>query len=66
MRPAALALLAALCAFPARGQQADEVRRGTIDQVVRVAGTVETAGSAPVVARGSLAAGPQVGMIARG
>lgn len=33
-------ILAALCAAPASGQQAGIVRRGTIDQVVRVVGTV--------------------------
>ena len=33
-------LFAALCAAPASGQQTGVVRRGTIDQVVRVVGTV--------------------------
>jgi hypothetical protein len=33
-------VLAALCAAPASGQQAGIVRRGTIDQAVRVGGTV--------------------------
>jgi len=35
------ALLAALCAAPAFGQQAGEVRRGSVEQVVKVTGTVQ-------------------------